>query len=251
MSKTVPTTAFDTKWKTTINSPKQNVFEASDSESDDEDDAIYEVFLDHCQTNDVNDNDPALLHTFLEEFSLRHISNQGFQRSGSNKHTPKVKASTISTPWVAATPVNLQPTSNPTTNNQKPDDPTLQTVVRVFLRRRRVKARPKVFEYNADAFVCEATGTMESVLEWGTAAKLNTLQKRAFESIIAAFILTFHEFADSDYDDVSLDDETRERAKKAKKQFLFLKGGTDDGVQLILLLHGMGGSGKSTVICLV
>jgi hypothetical protein len=91
----------------------------------------------------------------------------------------------------------------------------------VLFQNRTVKARPKVFEYNPNAPVCEATSSMESVIEWATVAKLDDLQKRAFKCIIAAFILTFHEFEPSDYNDISLDDEDRTKAQKVKAQLYF------------------------------
>jgi hypothetical protein len=65
---------------------------------------------------------------------------------------------------------------------------------------------------------------MESLIEWATAAKLDNLQKRAFECIISALILTFHEFEPSEYNDISLDDDDRTKARKVKAQLLFLKG---------------------------
>jgi hypothetical protein len=87
-------------------------------ESDVEDDAIYEVFLHYCDTNDVNDNDLTAISQYLEDFNLKAICNQGFHQSGANKHTPKVEPEQINAPWVKTVPVNLQqPTTTPTPNN--------------------------------------------------------------------------------------------------------------------------------------
>jgi hypothetical protein len=52
--------------------------DGNNSESDDEDNAIYEVFLDHCDTNNLNDNDPTAISQYLEDFNLKAIRNQGF-----------------------------------------------------------------------------------------------------------------------------------------------------------------------------
>jgi hypothetical protein len=38
-----------------------------------------------------------------------------------------------------------------------------------------------------------ATGTVESVLQWGTNDNLDTNQKKAFEILAATYILTFHD----------------------------------------------------------
>ena len=97
--------------------------------------------------------------------------------------------------------------------------------------------------------MCEANGSMDSILQWGLAAQLDPRQKRAFESIISSFLLTFHDFQQDDYNDSSLAPESCRHARRTKDQLLFLKGG--EGTQLIMMLHGMGGSGKSTVIALV
>ena len=97
--------------------------------------------------------------------------------------------------------------------------------------------------------MCEANGSMDSILQWGLAAQLDPRQKRAFESIISSFLLTFHDFQQDDYNDSTLAPELGHHARCTKDQLLFLKGG--EGTQLIMMLHGMGGSGKSTVIALV
>ena len=57
------------------------------------------------------------------------------------------------------------------------------------------------------------------------------------------------DFQQDDYNDSTLASELRDHARRTKDQLLFLKGG--EGTQLIMMLHGMGGSGKSTVIALV
>jgi hypothetical protein len=123
--------------------------------------------------------------------------------------------------------------------------------VTVLLKRLVQSARPQVFNKgNLTAKVTAATGSFESIHEWACAAMLNARQKRCFESIIAAFLLTFHDFSQDDYNDAQLNPVIRTRARNTnKKQLLFLKGG--NGNQLIMLLHGPGGSGKSRVISLV
>jgi hypothetical protein len=74
-------------------------------------------------------------------------------------------------------------------------------------------------------------------------------RKREFESIISSFLLTFHDFQQDDYNDSALTQGSCDHALRTKQQLLLLKGG--EGTQLIMMLHGMGGSGKNTVIALV
>jgi hypothetical protein len=76
-------------------------------------------------------------------------------------------------------------------------------------------------------------------------------RRELFESIIAAFILTFFDFDETEYSHQTVSSYHSRRARSAIKILLWLKGGNPKDRQLILLLHGLGGSGKSTVFCLV
>ncbi len=98
-----------------------------------------------------------------------------------------------------------------------------------------------------DIEVSDATGTISSIREWSKAGfGTDKKQQRAFESIIASFILTFYDVDDKE-------DATREehvRFRRSMTALLKLKGRVNDE-QLVCLLHGPGGSGKSTVINMV
>ena len=129
--------------------------------------------------------------------------------------------------------------------------------MKVLLTRTSTRARAKVFEHNPDAQVLEANGSFSSIEDWAKAAKLDRKQKRAFESLIAAFLLSFmEEDDDNEADDaahVTPADRTKFRAMQ--KMLRKLMGANvevrRDGDQLIILIHGPGGSGKSTVVNLV
>ena len=101
--------------------------------------------------------------------------------------------------------------------------------------------------------VIQANGTAESIVEWGMKANLDSGQRQAFEIITASFILTF--FNDHrcllDYTD---DDQAVSHFETEKKKLEKLADSTRSvrkGNQLIALMHGPGGAGKSWVIDLV
>ena len=134
---------------------------------------------------------------------------------------------------------------------------SMKQLVTVYLTRRSTRARAKVFERNPQAQVLEANGSLKSIHDWAKAAKLDRKQKRAFESLIAAFLLTFldEENDQEAEDDAELSPADRVKFYALKKMLQKLMGAhvetRRDGDQLICLIHGPGGSGKSTVVNLV
>ena len=213
----------------------------------------YHLFLQHCDDDDVDDTDPTLLLGKLQKFSFKPIRNNGTNRCGNHEHIPEIELCEVTAndginDWV------YHDSSRPARNTASIMDGSaprwkIRDIVTVLLKRSIQSARPQIFKGNVTAKVTAATGSFESIHEWACAAMLDARQKRCFESIIAAFLLTFHDFSQDDYNDAQLDPVIRTRARNAKKQLLFLKGG--NGSQLIMLLHGPGGSGKSRVISLV
>jgi len=69
----------------------------------------------------------------------------------------------------------------------------------------------------------EADGTIGSLREWVRAQNLDALQTRAFESITAAFLLTFFETeADESDDGLTLNEKLR--FQRMKRNLIKLKG---------------------------
>jgi hypothetical protein len=123
-------------------------------------------------------------------------------------------------------------------------------IVRMLFTRKTLRKRTGVFKNNPDAKVPRATGSAASISAWAVAGRLDTQQKRAFESILASFVLTYYNPID---EQENSDDRDIANYKIARQHLLDLRGlkPDTDGKQpanLIMLLHGPGGSGKSTVI---
>jgi hypothetical protein len=69
-------------------------------------------------------------------------------------------------------------------------------------------------------------------------AQLDGIQKRSFETIISAFLLTFYDFNQNDWADSEVTVLGAERFRSNENQLRFLRGGPKR--QLIMMLHGMG-----------
>lgn len=100
-----------------------------------------------------------------------------------------------------------------------------------------------------------ANGTARSIRQWGEISNLDADQQKAFEMISSSFVLTFHDEAMlTSHNEVSVSSNEGGRTRLMttfRCETMKLKKLNRDHKQLILFLHGPGGSGKSTVIDLV
>jgi hypothetical protein len=101
-------------------------------------------------------------------------------------------------------------------------------------------------------------GTAESIVQWAKLANLDMRQTKAFVIVMCRFILTFYD--DEDYENATNEGDGLSRIavnqhKREKKRLekLILVGTRTHNLkkQMIMFLHGPGGSGKSAVIDLV
>jgi PIF1-like helicase len=93
--------------------------------------------------------------------------------------------------------------------------------------------------------VCKPNGSAKSIVNWAVKSNLDANQQRAFEVIIASFVLSF-------YDTAPEVQEYRGRSNTEKQRLRTLvHNNKRESDQLICFLHGPGGSGKSAVIDLV
>ena len=225
-----------------------------EQESDDEEGGSYEEFM---QSMDfevaplANDNDPNFLSHVLQGFKFDGIRNEGTKGSGyvdeHGIHAVKMYADSC--------PEFLHYMDNDTSDTPHSETKprywkhrkkyTANALVQIILRRSEKKLHKNVFD-GKDIEVSDANGTVSSIREWGAQAFANDKkQRRAFEIIVSAFLLTFFTEAKEDDDSTVPGDLTKLR--RVKLALLQLRGDKKKA-QLICLLYGPGGSGKSTVI---
>jgi Helitron helicase-like domain at N-terminus/PIF1-like helicase len=131
--------------------------------------------------------------------------------------------------------------------NQNPSHRELATLLLL-----RVNQKERTFgnisQFLASVHVLEANGSTQSIIDWGRKANLDKDQQRAFEIFTATFILTFY-FNNVDGDDLS---SSPKILREEYDRLLLLSGASQrKSKQLICLMHGPGGSGKTTVIDLL
>lgn len=135
-------------------------------------------------------------------------------------------------------------------NNIDQQPPSKTDLVAILLSKttRRQRKFPGILKENRTAQVKEANGSVSSIIDWAKAVNLDNRQRRAFEIIAGTFVLSFYRDAEDDAGQrgqrFNFVKEKRQLEKLVEKQ----KRNSD---QLICLLHGPGGSGKTTVIDLV
>ena len=244
--------------------PKESnsdAFEEDEDEEEKEENAHYEMFLNYLEPMDRNvpdptDNDPRYLDDKLNNFSFKDIRNKGKHQCGYLKDHE-------------IQPVLEKPSDKPFLLHRLPDTSRTRKdkqtfpkekikfkqgeIVRLLFKKTTTKPRTDILD-DVQLDLSEANGSIESIREWGAAAfSRDRKQRRAFECIVAAFLLTFYDVdKEDDLNDVD-PQRTASQFRKSKLALLRLKGnrGTNKNAQLIALLHGPGGSGKSTVINMV
>jgi len=93
----------------------------------------------------------------------------------------------------------------------------------------------------------EANGSVHSIIDWAKKAKLDKEQRRAFEIFAGTFVLSFFDDAGTEVGQST----ARGRFKKEHVRLQKLVEVSKRGSQLVCLLHGPGGCGKTTVVDLV
>lgn len=132
--------------------------------------------------------------------------------------------------------------------------PSKEEIFEIIVKRtERILRKDKLFRKNVS--VVEANGSRDSIRMWSKEARLDLRQRAAFEIIIASFVLTFFEENGQGEEDrpvstPAFEGETSYAMEKKKLEALadVEKRGSK---QLVSLLYGAGGSGKSFVIDLV
>ena len=226
--------------------------DGEEEEDVDLDDGLdYESLLQELEDCSPTDGDITYLTATMQDFCLDGIRNRGSAQCGFNDDLPcpplqhrvtgDFVVDSLNQPLLPATAL---PVIGPVPIKYKVKD-----LVTLLISKTAPRARPSVFERNPTVQVLDANGSLASIFSWADAAKLDRLQRRAFEIIVCAFILTFFNTSIDDGSDEDVDQKIRREHREYRKILLELID-TPDG-QLILLLLGPGGSGKTTVINLV
>ena len=196
----------------------------------------------------ILDQDPDFFHMHLTGYDCSKLRDKGTYRCG--------RAEYLKVPNYDATREFITRDGVPT-GQQIPDEvvydanyqPDRRKIIEVFIHSTNVRTRPDIFVRNPGVEVPDANGSVASMHAWAKAAKMDDKQIRAFTCLLAAFILKFYDNARNDGDDVVGNQRTSNLFRQNLIRLKELRGTNDKS--LILLLHGPGGSGKSTVINLL
>jgi hypothetical protein len=192
-----------------------------------------------------------------KSLSLKSIRNKGTERCGYNclagMNLSSVDCDGLFLEVEEQQNQLMEPQQSDDTDEYMHDEskPSQHDIVQVLLtkRRRRNRTFEEITNSNEVVNVLEANGSVKSIIDWAKKAQLDRKQRRAFEIIVSTFILTFYKDSGSNDELVRHDRHTFVSAKRQLQTLAEVsKRGSE---QLILLLHGPGGSGKTTVIDLV
>ena len=132
---------------------------------------------------------------------------------------------------------------------QHQEIPSVRGIVSVLLQRtsRRMHNFQDATSSNETVNVLEANGSVKSIIDWARISKLDSKQKRAFEILAGTFVMSFYAGASSETESGH---NTRNQVflSERLKLKILLETNRRSSEQLILFLHGPGGSGKSTVV---
>jgi hypothetical protein len=245
-----------------------------EEEESDADECSYEMLmtllsaLDDPGSTSENDHDPNALPDILQDlsFEVLHNDRKRKRESSAEVATPTLAQRQTtrhpSEPFLSAVALMdepSQPSVEPLTERKRTSTRDLATL----LLRKTNRITASSDNPNEVNLPDAATGTVANIQEWGREMfKGDAQQQRAFECIVASFLLTFFDAgelapsADRQSNQATLQDETA--CRHAWAALLKLKGNSSLDIcnkhtksQLLCLLHGPGGSGKSTVINLV
>ena len=204
------------------------------TKTDDNDGVPLDVMMDFA--NDLeqplpeNDNDPKALPAVLQGFSFTKFRNKGEQNCGFELNVDVESDPTVnSEPMHRDVSARSNNNTGDSTGNFQGHRPrhTQRQLVEIAFRRTTRRRREGVFK-NKEARVGDATGSYRSIKEWADAAQLDKLQRRAFESILAAFLLTF-------YEEAEVEDESQQQQNQfeMKKEVLLRLRGTKNTLVML------------------
>jgi hypothetical protein len=173
-----------------------------DTNEDEENNEPYEVLLESLDDseNDTTDDDPMYLPQHLSDFSFIEIRNEGTKKCGYDKSIPTPPVATNLSDWISGVPIRDNQQQNSSQSQPPQHRKKIKDIVKLLISKKTAKKRADIFTRNPDAEVCEADGTISSIVDWDNAAGMDEIQKRAFECIISSFLLTFIDDAEEEDD---------------------------------------------------
>lgn len=97
----------------------------------------------------------------------------------------------------------------------------------------------------------EANGSVRSIIDWAKKARLDRQQRRAFEILAATFVLSFYNDAEDELDELGEHGQNSKFKHEQRQLKQLVEERKRQSEQLVCLLHGPGGRGKTAVIDLV
>ena len=226
-----------------------------DDDDEEQEETAHEVFASQLEEEfgapAATDTDAEFLIDTLQDFKFTNMRNKGQHNCGCKDDTPVPQLESDGTDFALnfsdSNDQHNRSASETDLHNERPTH-TVGDIVRLHLSRSTPRLSRTVWDgKNID--VKDATGSIKSIREWSKAAfGTDKKQQRAFEVITAAFLLTFYdESPEHQTDATDSAGATRAKHRKMKRAPLRLRGCNNE-CNLMCLLHGPGGSGKSTVI---
>ena len=235
------------------------VSEATKNQAEDEneeDTTLNGPALDNMIDLLLNESSNLVSHTdgnLPDTLTFASLRNKGTHRGGYDHIATLSGDSNNASIFVQPTHETTDDVNNANTENEvemssqrKPD---VSDIVKLLLERttrRHSNVNGTVETDTIQAF--EANGSVESIFDWSRQAKLDRRQRRAFEILTATFVMSFYTEAQSDESRATRD---QVFLKEKRKLETLLETRRRSSKQLILCLHGPGGSGKTTVIDLL
>ena len=236
--------------------PKDSFVDPNDLNDEDEEeiigpegdelDQLLEAFLQ--ETESENPGGPMLSQFHLpKHFSIDNIQMKGDHRCGYDNLCP-VSVGELSTDIIQ--PEQHPPRQNTPNTVYEPTEgylPTKRDLVSLLLSKRQVRTRKfqtKLNDREEELPIPEANGSRWSIRKWAKLAGLDAEQTCAFQIFCSTFVLSFHYSAGSCVLEPRMEKYIASEKKKLKKLADMKSRGTR---QLVCLLHGPGGSGKTAV----
>ena len=244
--------------------------EASDDDDGDDDAESVGEALDDAILDDLIDSmflSAAIFddeHETPSNLDLSMIMEKGTRQCGFDKvvdvSPPRATGNSANPNWQSAF-VQTQHADPPASAQQDDDADNRQSrfdaqrpksrqqIVKTILNYRTLRERkfPTFSEDDAPVEVHPANGTAASIINWVCQANLNDDQRRSFEVLASAFVLTFYD--DANNKDARGTQGGRFRAEYRKLNCL--SGHSAAKENLVAFIHGPGGAGKSAVIDLL